>query len=160
MRFQQRSNTLNRREFVGLTAGLAAAGLTGSFAQPASAVQNETGSTAWPSFRNGNQLQGIATSPLPEKLELLWKVPVDDGVTATAAIVGDHVFAGTYGGELICFERKTGKRVWTYFSAEKEKPTSFIPGFQSSPTVTGELVLIGDEDGIFHAIDRATGKAR
>jgi eukaryotic-like serine/threonine-protein kinase len=160
MRIQQQGNKLNRREFAGLTAGLAIAGLAGSIEQSLSAAQNETGSTAWSSFRNGNQLKGIATSPLPVKLELLWKVPVDDGVTATTAIVGDHVFVGTYGGELICLERKTGKRVWTYFSAEKAKPTSFIPGFQSSPTVTSDLVLIGDEDGVFHAVDRSTGKMR
>ena len=154
MRLQQRDtmsepDRLSRREFVALTAGLAAAGLlnatgNGATGNGAEATQNETGETAWASFRNGNQLRGIATSPLPEKLELLWKVPVDDGVTATAAIVGDHVFAATYGGELICLERKTGKRVWTYFSEEKKKPTSFIPGFQASPTVTSELVLIGD----------------
>jgi eukaryotic-like serine/threonine-protein kinase len=170
MRLQQRDtmsepDRLSRREFVALTAGLAAAGLlnatgNGATGNGAEATQNETGETAWASFRNGNQLRGIATSPLPEKLELLWKVPVDDGVTATAAIVGDHVFAATYGGELICLERKTGKRVWTYFSEEKKKPTSFIPGFQASPTVTSELVLIGDEYGVFHAVERATGKLR
>lgn len=170
MRLQQRytmsePDRLSRREFVALTAGLAAAGLlnatgNGATGNGAEATQNETGETAWASFRNGNQLRGIATSPLPEKLELLWKVPVDDGVTATAAIVGDHVFAATYGGELICLERKTGKRVWTYFSEEKKKPTSFIPGFQASPTVTSELVLIGDEYGVFHAVERATGKLR
>ncbi len=165
MRLQQRdimsgSDPLNRREFVGLATGLAASGLVSASGLAAEAAQNETGETAWASFRNGNQLRGIATSPLPEKLELLWKVPVDDGVTATAAIVGDHVFAATYGGELICLERKTGKRIWTYFSEEKKKPTSFIPGFQASPTVTGELVLIGDEYGVFHAVDRTTGKMR
>ena len=162
MRLQQRDKLkhLNRREFVGLSAGLAAAGLIGTSGFTAEAAQNETGETAWPSFRNGNQLRGIATSPLPDKLDLLWKVPVDDGVTATAAIVGDRVFAATYGGELICLERKTGERVWTYFSEEKKKPTSFIPGFQASPTVTGELVLIGDEYGVFQAVDRATGKLR
>lgn len=166
MRIQQQSNELNRREFVSFTAGLAVAGIVGSAglvesaSQVASAAPGEAGETSWSSFRNGNQLKGIATSPLPAKLKLLWKVPVDDGVTATAAIVGDDVFAGTYGGELICLDRKTGKRRWTYFSAEKKKPTSFIPGFQASPTVTGELVLIGDEDGVFHAVDRATGKLR
>ncbi len=165
MRLQQRDtmsepDRLSRREFVALTAGLAAAGLVNATGTGAEVAQNETGETAWASFRNGNQLRGIATSPLPEKLELLWKVPVDDGVTATAAIVGDHVFAATYGGELICLERKTGKRVWTYFSEEKKKPTSFIPGFQASPTVTSELVLIGDEYGVFHAVERASGKLR
>ena len=123
MRLQKRDNLnqLHRREFIGMTAGLAAAGLGTRTGLAAESAQNATGETAWASFRNGNQLRGIATSTLPAKLELLWKVPVDDGVTATAAIVGDHVFAATYGGELICLERKTGKRVWTYFSEKKKK---------------------------------------
>ena len=46
-------------------------------------------------------------------------------------------------------DRKTGDRIWTHFSAEKKKPNDFIPGFQSSPTATGDLVLIGD-DGMVH----------
>ncbi|MHC4878408.1 MAG: outer membrane protein assembly factor BamB family protein [Planctomycetota bacterium] len=170
MRVRREFDEVNRRQFLkqsgatatGIAASLAGTGLLPGLAQIASAAKQpaEAGATAWPSFRNGNQLQGISSSSLPKSLELLWKVPVDDGVTATAAIVGDHVYAGTFGGELICFDRKTGERVWTHFSAEKKKPNDFIPGFQSSPTVTGDLVLIGDEDGVFHAVDRATGKPR
>lgn len=170
MRVRRKFDEVNRRQFLkqsgataaGIAVSLAGTGLLPGLAHVASAAKQpaETGATAWPSFRNGNQLQGIAGSSLPKSLELLWKVPVDDGVTATAAIVGEHVYAGTFGGELICFDRKTGDRVWTHFSAEKKKPNDFIPGFQSSPTVTGDLVLIGDEDGVFHAVDRATGKLR
>ena len=146
-----------RRAFLKTSA--AAIGLLAlpSFSQ---AALPEPSHSSWPSFRNGNELRGIAGSALPEKLELLWKIEVDDGVTATAAIVGDHVYAGTYGGELICLDRKTGKRLWTHFSAEKKKPTDFIPGFQSSPTVFEDLVLAGDEDGVFHAVDRESGKLR
>lgn len=123
-----------------------------------SGAQQPTPSMSWPSFRNGNELRGIATSSLPEKLDVLWKEPLKDGMTSTAAIVGKHVFAGSLGGELICFDRLTGQRVWTYFSAERKKPDDFIPGFGSSPTVTDKLVFIGDEDGKFHAVDRTTGK--
>ncbi len=170
MRVRPEFDEVNRRQFLkqtgvasaGIAASLTGTGLLPGLAQTASAAKQpaEAGASAWASFRNGNQLQGIASSTLPKSLELLWKVPVDDGVTATAAIVGDHVYAGTFGGELICFDRKTGDRIWTHFSAEKKKPNDFIPGFQSSPTVTGDLVLIGDEDGVFHAVDRATGKLR
>lgn len=160
MRVERNFGMLNRRQFL-RQSGAAAVGtalipqLARGGPQPAVASR-----TAWPSFRNGNQLQGVAGSPLPPSLELLWKVPVDDGVTATAAIVGDRVYAGTFGGELICFDRATGDRVWTYLSAEKKKPSDFIPGFQSSPTVTGDLVVIGDEDGVFHAVERSTGRQR
>ena len=132
---------LNRREFCGAATTLTAAGLATAGlhipAWAASANEKEAAkSKSWPSFRNGNQLRGIASSDLPDKLELLWKVAVDDGVTATAAIVDGRVYAGTFGGELICFDRKNGKRIWTHFSAPRKKPNDFIPGFQSSPTVT------------------------
>jgi len=167
------SHQLTRRSFCRATAG-AAAGLISITADgqtppadsvptakpdPAAAVKGPV-SRSWASFRNGNQLRGIATSELPDTLQLLWKVSVQDGVTATAAIVGEFVYAGTFGGELICFERQTGKRVWTYYSAARKKPGDFIPGFQSSPSVHSSTILIGDEDGILHAVDRKTGKEK
>ena len=119
-----------------------------------------TGSTSWPSFRNGNQLLGVATSTLPSKLELLWKYPATDGVVSAAAIVGDHVYVGILGGELLCLKRATGKLVWKYLSAPRKTPNTFIAGFQSSPTVTHDAVFVGDEDGVFHAVDRTTGKKK
>lgn len=147
------SSQISRRTFLATSAiGLVASRLT-----PLSA-EEVAPSTSWPSFRNGNQLRGIATSTLPEKLEVLWKEPLKDGMTSTAAIVGSHVIAASLGGELICFDRLTGKRIWTYLSAERKKPDDFIPGFGSSPTVTSKHVFIGDEDGKFHAVDRSTGK--
>lgn len=118
------------------------------------------GPQSWPSFRNGNQLLGVAHSGLPKTLELLWEIPIADGVPATAAIVGDHVYAGTLGGELLCLDRLTGNRVWTYLSAEKKDKNTFIPGFKASPTVTVDTVYVGDEDGVLHAVDRETGTAR
>lgn len=150
------SSVMTRRDFVLATTAAAA---STCFIARAEDSPKAT-SASWPSFRNGNELRGIATSALPAKLEVLWKESVKDGMQSTAAIVGPHVFAATLGGELICYERLTGKRVWTYLSAERKKPDDFIAGFQSSPTVTADLVLLGDEDGIFHAVDRATGKRR
>ncbi len=144
---------LSRRAFLATSAAVIASGYSNLLN-----ANEGNPSTSWPSFRNGNQLRGITTSALPDKLEVLWKEPLKDGMTSTAAIVGSHVIAGSLGGELICFERLTGKRVWTYLSAERKKPDDFIPGFGSSPTVTNKQVFIGDEDGKFHAVDRSTGK--
>ncbi len=116
--------------------------------------------TSWASFRNGNQQLGVATSQLPEKLELLWKVPAKDGVVNTPAIVGDRVYVGVLGGDLICLSLKSGEQIWSYRSIESKNPKEFAPGFQASPTVTAASVYIGDEDGWYHAVDRATGKQR
>lgn len=116
--------------------------------------------SSWASFRKNVSQTGVALSSLPDKLELLWQVELGEQIVATAAIVGDHVYVPCLSGELVCLERKTGKRIWTYKSVEKVEPNSFAPGFKSSPTVTADSVYLGDEDGIFHAIDRVTGKQK
>jgi len=113
---------------------------------------------SWSSFRNGNLQQGIAYSPLPEKLELLWEHTSSDGIASTAAIVGDHVYMAGLNGYVECLELKTGKPVWKYRSIDDPNPEQFAPGFKASPLVTDKGVYLGDEDGIFHAIHPVTGK--
>lgn len=114
--------------------------------------------TSWPAFRRDFTLTGVATTQLPATLELLWQIELGDQIVASAAIVGDHVYVPCLSGELVCLQRQTGARVWTYKTVDKVEANSFAPGFKSSPTVTADRVYLGDEDGVFHAIDRATGK--
>jgi len=112
----------------------------------------------WPSFRNGNLQQGVAETTLPAELELLWQHSSSDGIASTAAIIGDRVYMAGLNGYVECLELKTGKPVWKYRSIENPDPKEFAPGFKASPLVTEKGVYLGDEDGIFHAIDRFTGK--
>lgn len=116
--------------------------------------------TSWVSFRNGHAQRGIAGSPLPARLELLWKRKTVHGVVATAAIVGNHVYVPTLNGFLRCLDRKTGKEIWSYRSVDNPDPDAFAPGMVSAPTVSSDTVYVGDEEGLLHAVDRATGKKR
>ncbi|MSR56678.1 MAG: serine/threonine protein kinase [Planctomycetaceae bacterium] len=121
------------------------------------------GPESWPSFRNGNAQSGVATSTLPAKLELLWTHSVaekDGTIKSTAAIVGDYVYVGSLCGELLCLDRRSGNRLWSYRSRDDADLEAFIPGFKASPGVTADTVYIGDEEGTFHAVDRATGLGR
>ncbi len=127
---------------------------TGTGARPAQI------DASWPTFRRTADLNGIATSDLPAKLKMKWKITSKDGFASTAAIVGSHVIVGTLSGELLCLERETGKPVWSYRTVEDVKPNTFAPGFQSSPAVTAEGVFAGDEDGVFHAVDATTGQKK
>lgn len=139
--------------FIGGLAGLVSAAV----------VAAELGSpndASWPSFRRDLGLTGVATAPLPAKLELLWQAELGEQILATSAIVGGHVFVPCLSGEIVCLDRANGQRVWTYKSVEKVEPNSFAPGFKSSPTVTADAVYAGDEDGVMHAIDRRTGKKK
>ncbi len=119
---------------------------------------SDTPSESWTSFRNGPQQLGIAHTALPEGLELLWEYDAPDGVTASAAIANGRVYAGIVGGNVFCLDFKTGDLIWSYRSIESEDPDEFAPGFQAPVTVTDELVLCGDEDGVMHAINRETGR--
>lgn len=121
---------------------------------------DEPPAKSWSSFRNNFELTGIAGTSLPEKLEVLWKVPAPFGVSATAAIVGERVYVGTINGDLLCLDRKTGNKIWSYRSIDDPDPEAFAPAFKCSPTVTKDAVYIGDEDGGFHAIDPANGKRK
>ncbi|MEZ6052523.1 MAG: PQQ-binding-like beta-propeller repeat protein [Planctomycetaceae bacterium] len=114
----------------------------------------------WTSFRNGPQQLGIAHTTLPDELELLWEYEAPDGVTASPAISQGRVYAGIVGGNVFCLDLKTGELIWSYRSIESADPDEFAPGFQAPVTITDELVLCGDEDGVMHAIDRETGDKR
>lgn len=133
---------------------------SGSFCFLSAADVKPIATTSWTSFRHDLAQTGVASSPLPEKLELLWEATLGEQVVATAAIVGDHVYVPCLSGELVCLNRQTGETVWAYKSVEKVEKNSFAPGFKSSPTVTADAIYLGDEDGVFHAIDRGTGKGR
>jgi eukaryotic-like serine/threonine-protein kinase len=114
----------------------------------------------WSSFRNNFQLTGIAGTSLPEKLEVLWKVPAPFGVNSTAAIVGGKVYIGTINGDFLCLDKKSGEKVWDYRSIDDPDPAAFAPAFKCSPTVTKDAIYIGDEDGVFHCLDPKTGKRK
>lgn len=117
-------------------------------------------STGWHSFRHDLAQTGVATSTLPSELQLLWEVSLGDQILATAAIVDDFVYVPCLSGELVCLDRKSGKKAWAYKTVDVVDKNSFAPGFKSSPTVAGDSIYLGDEEGVFHAVDRKTGKGR
>lgn len=126
----------------------------------ASSLTSQVSKTGWASFRNDDQQRGVATSDLPEKLELLWKFPTPDGWVSSVAIVGDKIYAPSLTGYLYCLDAKTGKEIWKYRSIEDPDPKKFAAGFKAAPRVTNDTVYVGDEDGYFHAVDRTTGKKK
>lgn len=102
----------------------------------------------WPSFRGDSRQTGKASSPLPDKLEVLWKFQAKDSIESTAAIVGDSVYVGCMDGQLYTFDLATGKDKWKYKAAGPIK---------ASPAVKDGKVYVGDLEGIFHCVDVANG---
>lgn len=111
--------------------------------------------SAWPMFRGGTHLTGVAASQLPEKLDVLWRyaVPKQEPITSSAAIVDGRVFVGCDDGTLRCLDLNDGKVLWE-IKAEDQAAV------QSSPTVHNGVVYFGDEAGVFRAVAADTGKAK
>jgi len=112
-------------------------------------LASATAAADWPLFR-GNALQtGVAAEALPDKLEVLWSFKCQDGVESTAAIVGGVVYVGSFDQHLYAINLADGTLKWKYKGG----------GFKAPVSVHKETVFAGDEEGIFHAVDRA-GKKR
>lgn len=124
---------------------------------PVSTVEK---STSWSSYRHNSALTGVATGTLPDDLELLWETTIGDQILATAAVVDEFVYVPCLSGELACLRRRTGSKVWGYKTIEVVPKNSFAPGFKTAPTVSGDAIYLGDEEGVFHAISRKTGSNR
>jgi outer membrane protein assembly factor BamB len=166
----QRRDPLTRRRFLGSgAAALTGAGLACSAFQRfavaadsavASPKSAATSADAWPNFRNGLNLRGVARTQLSAPPKLRWERETADGCKSTPAIADGRVYVGQLSGELQALNLATGEPQWTYRSLEAADPKTFIPGFSGPVTISGDVVLCGDEEGKLHCVDRHTGQAR
>src|SRR5438132_3146594 len=112
----------------------------------------------WALFR-GNPLQtGVASSSLPENLEIRWKFKAKDGIEGAAAIVNGTVYVGSLDEHLYALDLVTGQVKWSY----QTDPAAAVKvgPIRASPSVRDGLVYVGDADGMFHCVEAATGKKR
>lgn len=123
---------------------------------PAAPMFPPTGS--WATFRNGPSLRGVATTTLPDELSLRWEIRTPDGCMSTPAIADGRAYVGTLSGDLLCLSLKDGSSLWKYASIETDNPKVFRPGFSSPVTLTQSSVIVGDDGGTLHCVDRETGK--
>lgn len=113
--------------------------------------QSQASSDNWLSFRGNPQLTGVATSELPDNLELLWTFETEDGIESTAAVAAGTVYVGALDGYLYAVNLENGRLKWKYQASGEIK---------SSPTVFSNVVYFGDGMGVFHAVDAETGESR
>ena len=83
---------------------------------------------------------------------------VQDSATAytgaSAAIVGNVAYFGTFDNQVIALDLQTRQVQWRYEHPDRKFP------FYSSAAVTGGAMVLGGRDKMVHAHRRATGKAR
>lgn len=75
--------------------------------------------------------------------EILWNVKGIPIVMSSPAIVGNHVFIGTDGGEILSIDGTTGEIVGRL-------PTKGI--IESSPTVQDGMLFVGSRDGLVYGV--------
>ncbi len=80
-------------------------------------------------------------------------IPLSSPSGASAATLGDRVFVGTMGNQVLGINWSAGKRLWKYENPDKEFP------FLSSAAVTEKIIVIGGRDKIVHALDPDTGQS-
>jgi outer membrane protein assembly factor BamB len=89
----------------------------------------------WSQFRNTPQLTGLATSPLPESLRLLWTYDATAPVDSSAAVADGVAYVGAGTGELLALDAATGKVRWKYKAASPDLGIG-----ESSPAVAAGVV--------------------
>ena len=93
---------------------------------------------------------GISNELLKQK-GFVWGVTTGDGFNGTPVISGGHVYAASFGGEVVAADESTGAVVWR---ARVGAPVS------GSMSAVGDVVLVGDTDGILYSLDAGTGALR
>ena len=81
-------------------------------------------------------------------LEMVWASDTGGSGSGSPSIVGDTVFTHDYVGGVYAVDAKTGVTKWKYDTGERI--------FDSSPTVSENIVYIGTEEHLY-AIDATNG---
>ncbi len=105
----------------------------------------------WPLVRGNPHCDGVATSALPEKLQILWEFSVPNGAfQAAAAIVDDGVrrlaVIADADGRVYALSLENGSKIWE-FKGEL--------GFVTTPAYRNGRYYIGDVTGVFYCLDSA-----
>ena len=108
----------------------------------------------WPLFRGNTRSQGVATSGLPNQLEVIWKHEIKGGAFEGSAIIvaapDQLAIIGDADGKLLAFDLETGEIKWEYVAGDI--------GFVTAPAFRNDKIYIGDMDGKFHCLSIAGEK--
>ena len=101
-----------RRSHLGIGPWLAGPVLASLCALPVPAAARQPADN-WPVFR-GNPLEtGVASSGLPDRLEVRWKFQAKDSIEGAAAVVDHTVYVGSMDEHLYAVELATGAVKWS-----------------------------------------------
>ena len=88
------------------------------------------------------------TRELPKQKGFVWGVSTADGFHGTPVISDGRVYAASFGGEVVAADEVSGELLWTHNVGAP------VVGSMSG---VGDLVFVGDTEGVLHALDAMTG---
>jgi hypothetical protein len=86
---------------------------------------------------------------LIEDTEEAWTFEAGDLIGCGPLVDGDHVFAGSDAGEMLCLSRGSGEVLWAARPGER---------LRGDVGLVGDLVVVGSIEGTVHAWGRETGE--
>ncbi len=96
--------------------------------------------------------------------KLIWKYNAGARIRTTPAVFQNHVVFGTNAGLLIDVDRNTGNLKWKFAtdgaSNTFESRSNDRKSIYCSPSISGDIVVMGGRDGIIYAVDLNTGKEK
>ena len=93
---------------------------------------------------------GMSNELLRQK-GFVWGVTTGDSFMGTPVVSDGRVYAANFGGEVIAANEDTGEVVWR---RQVGAPVS------GSMSAVGDVVLVGDVEGVLHSLDALTGESR
>lgn len=122
-------------------------------------------------YTSGNTGQGQALVALDAADgKVIWKQTVTgqdpkhgyEGSRTTPTIDGDHLYAVTSDGEIICLKTADGSKVWSRPFSEWGGKMMSGWGFSESPLVDGDVVVCtpGGRKGVVVALNKKTGETK
>ena len=107
------------------------------------------GAHDWPQVRQDSMRRGHSESILPERPELLWHRELAGRRASSPVIAGNRVVVSESQTHRIqAFDAATGEAEWQFVGGS---------GIQGAPTLSGDRVVFGCNDGWIYALDLSDG---
>ncbi len=103
----------------------------------------------WPAYRRDGRRSGATPDVVPAALKTAWQIDLASR-GSQPVVVGDRLWIAEKDAHRIrCLDTKSGKDIWTFTAGGR---------IDSSPTVSGGLVLFGCRDGSVYCLRATDGE--
>jgi polyvinyl alcohol dehydrogenase (cytochrome) len=115
----------------------------------------------WPAYRHDHNNSGLADSTLQgaPRLKRAWVYRADSRITSTPSVDGDAVFAGTWKGDVLAIDARTGSLRWRFFIGANSDETYGGPrGVIGSVALSNGVAYAASGNCTLTALNEVTGR--